>query len=245
MMAPRRTRSAALRLGAVTAFLGVHAGMRLRPSILFTLAYGAGLRPASRILGIPSASSCALAAFLWRGKPLVVPLATAVLLRPLRRGSEHGGAKATGASPGFPPLEFRVTVRTLEPADGAGGTMLVQPRHAGCADPVVARWPRGAWRGCRPRGTRHQPVGTTSRALGRPSGILVILQWTDRGGEPSFGARFRNGVAHATSTLYGQRAPIADALVLGRRSGIDPRSPRPVRHNPTLASALDLRFHAD
>jgi competence protein ComEC len=35
-------------------------------------------------------------------------------------------------------------------------------------------------------------------------------------------ARFRNGAAHASRELYGSRAPLVDALVVGRRGDMDP-----------------------
>ena len=61
---------------------------------------------------------------------------------------------------------------------------------------------------------------------GRPGGTLVVSRAdSGRGGgaqRPSMSARLRNAVAQASRELYGARAPLVDALVVGRRADMDP-----------------------
>jgi competence protein ComEC len=56
---------------------------------------------------------------------------------------------------------------------------------------------------------------------GRPSGTLVVTEVGKASGPPGFTARLRTAVARASRGLYGERAPLVDALILGRRGGID------------------------
>jgi competence protein ComEC len=198
--------------------------MRLRPPILFTLVYGAGLatglarfsEPGDTIL---SAAVCATA-FILRRRPLVALLAAAALFGRLS-GAIAWWREGDRCAARLPAAEMRLTVRTLEPADLAGGLMSVQPLRAACVDAVTARWPRGR------AIAAGREVEVTSRwvprrgPLGRPSGMLVVRTAGEARGDPDLSARLRNGVVHATGTLYGRRAPIVDALVLGLRSSMD------------------------
>jgi competence protein ComEC len=52
--------------------------------------------------------------------------------------------------------------------------------------------------------------------------VLVVTGADLPGGSPSIGARLRTTLGEASRSLYGARAPLVDALMLGRRGGIDP-----------------------
>ena len=52
--------------------------------------------------------------------------------------------------------------------------------------------------------------------------MLVVHGADPASGTPSIGARVRTGLGRASRALYGDRAPLVDALMLGRRGGIDP-----------------------
>ncbi len=194
--------------------------MRLRPPILFTLAYGAGLATGLAHFGDPASVILGFVAFAGRRRPLVVLLVAAALFG--RLSAEIAWWREPDRCvTRLPAAEIRLTVRTLEPTDSAGGLTTVQPLHAACVDVVTARWPR---RSAAAAGRDIVVVGRwvpRRGPLGRPSGTLVIRSIGAMSGAPSLGARIRNGVAHASATLYGRRAAIVDALVLGRRSGID------------------------
>ncbi len=87
---------------------------------------------------------------------------------------------------------------------------------------VAARWPAGD-----PR-----PAGITSRiegtwiprpgTAGRAGGTLAVAGGGPGQGSPTLPERLRTVVAGASRELYGARAPLVDALMLGRRGGIDP-----------------------
>src|SRR6185312_1429952 len=57
---------------------------------------------------------------------------------------------------------------------------------------------------------------------GRPDGTLVVRGTDPPTGTPSLAARLRTALGRASRELYGTRAPLVDALMLGRRGGIDP-----------------------
>jgi competence protein ComEC len=57
---------------------------------------------------------------------------------------------------------------------------------------------------------------------GRPGGTLAIRSADASSGTPGLGARLRTALAGASRALYGARASLVDALILGRRGGIDP-----------------------
>ncbi|HEX7336992.1 MAG TPA: DNA internalization-related competence protein ComEC/Rec2 [Gemmatimonadales bacterium] len=115
---------------------------------------------------------------------------------------------------------MRISLRMLEPSDSVGGRLAAQPVGAFCHSPVNVRWPSA------------QPVeaGRTAEAVarwipwrgaaGRASGTLIILSVSRLSGAPSPSERLRTATARASRILYGPRAPMVDALILGRRSGI-------------------------
>jgi competence protein ComEC len=57
---------------------------------------------------------------------------------------------------------------------------------------------------------------------GRAGGVLVISGAGAGQGSPGLAARLRTVLAGASRALYGSRAALVDALMLGRRGGIDP-----------------------
>ncbi len=194
--------------------------MRLRPPILLTVAYGAGL--ATGLLHFPAvfgvmAMTLAVAGICRRG--LGILLAAAALLGNLSaRIAWLGEAHRCAAQ--LPAGQLRLKVRLLEPADSAGGKPLLQP-ISGCLDPVAAIWPQG----------HPLAAGLTAAVVarwiprpgvaGRPSGTLIVAEVESSGGNPASGARLRTALARASRTLYGDRSPMVDALILGRRGGID------------------------
>jgi competence protein ComEC len=194
--------------------------MRLRAPILFTVAYGAGL--ATGLLHFDATIGGALVVVLagwWSRRQLVTLLACAVILGNIS-GRIAWSAEATRCATKLPPGGLKMSVTTLEPVDTLGGRTLVHPL-IGCGGPVAAMWPP------------HQAVnaGREVRVVarwipragiaGRPAGTLAISQVGSIGGTPPAAARLRTALAGASRTLYGGRAPMVDALILGRRSGID------------------------
>jgi competence protein ComEC len=195
--------------------------VRLRPPILFTAAYGAGLATGLLHFGAPLwvvLPLLAIAAFARR--PLVLLVCGAALLgrmsgeiAVLRDRRSCAALLSAGA--------VRLTVKLLEPIEDAGGAVEVQPLSPGCTGRVSARWPRGL----------PSDAGTIVAAKGRwiprpnrsgqANGTLVVASGHRASDRFSRSAGLRNSLSHASRTLYGARAPMVDALVLGRRGTLD------------------------
>jgi competence protein ComEC len=190
-----------------------------RPAILFTAAYWAGLATGLLRFGAP-------------GGAVVVALGLGLVWRPL--GFVAGGGLLAGRLGGelaaamerkqcaarLPAQRLRVRVRLVEPVDSSGGRVMVAP-WADCRGEVPARWPRG-----RPvrAGARAE---VTARWMprpglgGRPGGTLVVTDVRVLVTRPGPADRLRNWLFGASRRLYGARAGVVDALILGRRGGID------------------------
>jgi competence protein ComEC len=194
--------------------------MKVRAPILFTLAFGAGL--ATGLLHFQAIIGAGLAMLLagWVSRrPLVTLVASAVLLGHISATLAWLG-EAGRCATRLPGGALSLSVTLIEPVDSSGGRIPVHPLN-GCSDPVVAMWPP------------YHPVDAGRDAAvvarwipragiaGRAGGTLVISRVGSITGNPSASARLRSALARSSRTLYGARAPMVDALILGRRSGID------------------------
>jgi competence protein ComEC len=185
------------------------------------MAYGAGL--ATGLLRFGGSLGIAVVAFpaMLVGRPLPVLLSAAALL-----GKASGeiawavdGLRCTAR---LPSGRIRLRVQLLEPVDSAGGQPSLRPVKAGCAGAVPARWPTG----------HPASAGTEARVLGRwiprrgaggrLGGLLLITEVSSSVQHSGILSRIRNQLFLSSRRLYGSRAPMVDALVLGRRGGIDP-----------------------
>lgn len=201
-----------------------------RPPLLFLAAFGAGLATGlahfsapvhvALILGVATlvALASALAAGLGVGR---LCLGAALV------GALHGAVARVrdGASCAarLPEGNLRLELRLREPVDRAGGRVLALPLRGGCTGEVTARWPIG-----RPTdaGTQlsvegrwiPQPLWT-----GRAGGTLVVTRADVLRSNPWPGERLRSATGRAIRQLYGVRAPIVEALIVGRRADLDPR----------------------
>ncbi|HEY7503082.1 MAG TPA: DNA internalization-related competence protein ComEC/Rec2 [Gemmatimonadales bacterium] len=191
-----------------------------RPTILLTAAYWAGLATGLLHWGAPTAA-------------LLVAVGLGVIARPL--GFVLGGGLLAGRLGGelasaldrercaaaLPAGRLRVRVRVLEPLDPAGGRVTLAPL-ADCRGEVAARWPRERPAGA---GSMADVTGQWIRRegmWGRPDGTFVISEVRALEAHPGISDRLRNGIFEASRRLYGTRAGVVDALILGRRGGIDP-----------------------
>jgi competence protein ComEC len=195
-----------------------------RPAILLTLAYGAGLATGLLRFGAPvgallvlAATACG-AAVVSRPIPFLLVMAATVG----RASAELAWVVDAGrCAARLPAGRVRLTVRLHEPVPLEGGRLEVTPVGVGCTGAVAARWPAGD-----PR-----PAGITSRiegtwiprpgTAGRAGGTLAVAGGGPGQGSPTLAERLRTVVAGASRELYGARAPLVDALMLGRRGGID------------------------
>jgi competence protein ComEC len=195
--------------------------MRVRPPILLTTVYGAGL--ATGLLhfgGLYGMVGMTLAATALVRRPAITLFASAFLLG--RLSGELGRLyEQDSCVARLPAGLISLKGRLLEPADTAGGRVMLQPLGTECHGPVMARWP-----------TRHaSDAGSVAQLTARwipsqakasrPSGTLVVAEIGGASGAPSLSERLRISLAQASRSLYGVRAPMVDALVLGRRAELD------------------------
>jgi competence protein ComEC len=196
-----------------------------RPAILLTFAYGAGLATGLLRLGAPVGvllvlvATAAVAAAA--GGPLLFLLVVAATVG--RASGELAWVVDAGScARRLPAGRVRLAVRLHEPVPLEGGRLEVTPIAAGCTGAVGARWPAGDPRQAgitsRIEGTWIPRPGTAGRA----GGILAVAGGGPGQGSPTPSERLRTVVATASRELYGARAPLVDALMLGRRGGIDP-----------------------
>ncbi len=194
--------------------------MKPRPPILFTAAYGAGLATGLLHFGGPLGVAGVTLALTLCGRPVALVTAGAAVTGRIQgelvRAGDH---RHCGA--GWPDGRVRVRVRVREPVDSSGGPVTLRPL-AGCGGTVGARWPAGL------------PVEAGAEALvtgrwilrpersGRADGLLVVTEVGAIRNAASPADRLRNGLSHASRQLFGTRAGVVDALVLGSRAGIAP-----------------------
>ncbi len=194
--------------------------MRPRPALLFTLCYGAGLATGLLRFGGPAGALAVLGGAALARRPPIVLFAGAAALGRLS-GELAWVRERERCTARLPMRRARLSVRLLEPVGREGGRVQVEPLHARCAGDVSARWPAGSPAAA---GLSVAVEGTwVPRAgpAGRPGGTLVGHSAARPIGTPSLGARLRTGLGNASRSLYGARAPLVDALMLGRRGGID------------------------
>ena len=122
----------------------------------------------------------------------------------------------------LPERRMRLVVRLEEPSARAEGRLSIRPL-AGCSGSVTARWPGGPPLSSGARVVVEARWVARPAALGRPDGVLVVQRIVGRlSGSASVGDRLRTRLVAAAGRLYGARAPVVEALVLGRRGWLDP-----------------------
>lgn len=128
--------------------------------------------------------------------------------------------------------EMRVVLQLLDP--GAGGGRVELPGR--CRGRVNARWPAET------TPAAGESVAVVARWLPRQrpfgfvDGTLVVRRIERRWGTPGPAAAIRNRVAIATDALYGHRAPLVEALVIGWRGEL----PAEVRASFAAAGLVHL-----
>jgi competence protein ComEC len=194
--------------------------VRPRPILLLVLVFEAGLAtglarfPAPElVIGILGAAGLLLhrREFAW------LPVAAAI---GFGLGGVARGAARDSCAARLPAGELRIAARLLEPVED--GVAAARPGGAGCRGEITLRV-RGD--GLRPAGTRWLVTGRwipSARFGGRPDGILVVRTLRPLPGVPSPLERLRTWLARTIAALYGAREGLVEALLVGRRGGVDP-----------------------
>jgi competence protein ComEC len=195
--------------------------VRLRPPILCTAAYGAGLATGLLHFG---ASYGVIAVVLVVGvlsrHSLALFLCAGLCLGRLS-GDIASLQQQSSCAARLPAGRLRLGLRLLEPVLSSGARVEVRPLAAGCAGTLSAKWEAPDARGA---GAMLEVdarwIPRPARAA-QPDGTLVVSGVRGVWGAPEFLARIRNQLSRASQELYGARAPLVDALIVGRRGGID------------------------
>jgi len=129
-------------------------------------------------------------------------------------------AASRSCAASLPAAPVGIAIRLLEPVeDGVASAAVLDPR---CRGALTVRVREGR---LLPAGSRWTATGRwipAPRFGGRPDGILVVSNLTALAGRPGPTDRLRTWVARTTERLYGSRAGLVEALLVGRRGGIDP-----------------------
>jgi competence protein ComEC len=195
--------------------------VRARPPILLTAAYGAGLATGLlRFTDPPIVVAVGLVvAFLVR-RPRTTLLTAAVILGSLSARIAWLHEMGSCASR-LPAGRLHLPVRLLDSAGPEGGRLDLRPFQAGCHGSVTGRWPAGQEA---PAGAVFTITGKwipRTGVAGRPSGALLVTDARQASARATPGERVRSSLTQASRLLYGTRAPLVDALILGRRGGMD------------------------
>ncbi len=160
----------------------------------------------------------AAALLLARGRPmgwLASAAAAGFLLGVVTRTAAQGSCAAR-----MPAGPVTVRIRLLEPVEDGIASAQVLGRH--CSGPLTLRLREQRLLAA---GTRWSASGRwigSPRFGGRPDGILVVATLDPLPGDPGPGSRLRTWISRTVARLYGARAGLVEALLVGRRGGIDP-----------------------
>ena len=121
----------------------------------------------------------------------------------------------------LPAGELKLTVRLHDPGT-ARGLISAAPVNAGCRGLITVRV----------LGAEALPAGRIvalrgrwlprAGAFGQADGILLASRLVSIGDHPTLGERVSNRLSSASRELYGSRAALVEALVLGTRGSLDP-----------------------
>jgi competence protein ComEC len=189
-------------------------------ALLLALAFGAGLVTGLSRFPDPLSILIATLAAWWLLPQPPHRAVTVVLLLGMAHG-RYTARDAEGHCARRLPLgEATLLLHTVEPGLDAGRVGVLAPS---CDGVVSARWPDSV---AIPAG---REVTVTARwlprpgLLARPGGTLVVRSvLSEGGGSQDVVARGRSAVTEIITRRFGARAPLVEALVTGRRGGIDP-----------------------
>lgn len=193
-----------------------------RPNVRFVIAYGAGLATGLAHFGDPLGVAVillVLGAAAWKRGLALVPIA--VLVGRLS-ASAAWLAEADRCVSLLPGQRIEISVRLLEPADIAGGLVSVRPMIP-CRGTVSASWPAGSPMSAGSTAQVFARWITRPGVVGRSDGLLVVTGVSLLVEDPTAAERLRSWISATTRRLYGDRAALVDALILNRRSAMDPQ----------------------
>jgi competence protein ComEC len=203
----------------------------VRPPLLWiAIGFGAGLWVGLESLGEPGAGPWTMALPLLGGAALVArraPVAAALslaIVAGLLWGEAALARREAGCagrwSRGLETLRSEThaaKVRLADPVGEQGGVVGALVREGPCGGRLVLRWPAA-----RPArgGTTWLVAGPWLGDPGR--GVLRVRTARELDSLPRGRGGLRDRIARRSAALFGSRAPLVDALVIGRRGTLDP-----------------------
>jgi competence protein ComEC len=194
--------------------------LKPQPALLLVLVFEAGLATGlSRFLAPAFVLVATLVAVLLLQRRRLGWLA-AILALGFGLGALTREANERSCAAVLPAAALSLTVELLEPvSEGLAAAAPVQLR---CSGHIQIRLrapqllPAGSLLSLRGRWILSRRFG------GRPDGLFVVQEVFSRAGTPNPAERLRTWVARTTAQLYGARSGLVEALLVGRRGGIDP-----------------------
>ncbi|MDX2192423.1 MAG: DNA internalization-related competence protein ComEC/Rec2 [Gemmatimonadales bacterium] len=194
----------------------------LHPAYLVPLSFGAGL--AAGFARFPGTDPWLFGTLLlvvaaWRRGPAA--LAALLVLLGAAAAELASADEARSCRAALPEARLALTVRLREPSPPEGGVVEAEPLGAGCIGTLRLRWsarsahPAGVTLSLTGRWRRQEPWG------GRARGTLAVESARVVAASPSLGDQLRTTIAERAGRLFGTRAGMVEALVTGRRGGID------------------------
>jgi competence protein ComEC len=201
---------------------GSRSGGRPPPALIALGLFGVGLA-----LGLGGAGGWLVGAVpavggiaRWRRVPGGM-IAVLVLVAGWSHGRVAQAVDRTRCAARLPAGSVRLRVRAMEPTI-AGAPARVRPLAGRCRGTVAARFRASD---LILAGDELEVEGRwlpDARPLGAARGTLAVRRWDRVGRHPGLAARLRNHLFATSRRLFGARAGMVDALVLGRRGWIDP-----------------------
>lgn len=194
--------------------------MRPRPVVLLVLVFEAGLATGLTRFLDPALGVGILGLLLLLLRDRSVGWLAGVACCGLVLGAVTRSAASRSCAAAIPAARVTVAIRLLEPvSDGVSAAAVLDRR---CRGTLTIRVREAQ---LLPAGSRWTATGrwiATPRLGGRPDGILVVSGLVALPGRPAPAERLRTRVARTSVRLYGSRAGLVEALLVGRRGGIDP-----------------------
>lgn len=185
---------------------------------LFVLAFEAGLATGLSRFWAPACVGLLIAVVLAGGNRR--RFAGLAVLLGVTLGRIGHATNAMSCAARLPAGNLTLRVRLHDPGT-ARGLVAVAPLDHHCSGLVTMRVERAerlpAGRVLTVRGRWLPRPGP----LGQAGGTLLATSLRGAQDAPTMGERIRTGLAHASRTLYGPRAPLVEALVLGTRGNLD------------------------
>ncbi|HEX6644392.1 MAG TPA: DNA internalization-related competence protein ComEC/Rec2 [Gemmatimonadales bacterium] len=186
---------------------------------MIPVAYGAGL--ATGLVRFWGAALVVCAVWLVLARSPLPRLLAGVAACGALAGAFSRALDAEGCAASMPDGRVEVTVRAIDASAGRGLVRAELP-GAGCAGTIDVRWRGGAAVAAGTVGRATGQWTTRPRTGGRSGGVLAVARFDTISIDPTFPESARNGIVRQGLRLYGDRAPLVEALVLGTRGTLDP-----------------------